>query len=210
MRTLFRSLLVLGLSLTTFAVAAADEKDKAKELLGLWKRTAKIKDKDTTIELEFLADGKLRVEWLETVIPVDRGPEGIDVSPDGHDAWVANAQDGTISLIDLEHKRLRGILSADVKGANRLKFTPDGKLVFVSTLSGPEVTVLRSLTGSVVKRVPVGHGAAGIVIQPDGARAYVACTPDDSVAVIDVRSLTVVGRIGAGGRPDGLAWAERP
>src|SRR5947209_1670142 len=40
-----------------------------------------------------------RVEWLETVIPVDRGPEGIDVSPDGHDAWVANAQDGTISLI---------------------------------------------------------------------------------------------------------------
>src|SRR5438552_17991582 len=28
-----------------------------------------------------------RVEWLETVIPVDRGPEGIDVSPDGHDAW---------------------------------------------------------------------------------------------------------------------------
>ena len=151
-----------------------------------------------------------RVEWLETVIPVDRGPEGIDVSPDGHDAWVANAQDGTISLIDLEHKRLRGILSADVKGANRLKFTPDGKLVFVSTLSGPEVTVLSSLTGSVVKRVPVGHGAAGIVIQPDGARAYVACTPDDSVAVIDVRSLTVVGRIGAGGRPDGLAWAERP
>src|SRR5881275_467348 len=146
--------------------------------------------------------GVPRVEWLETVIPVDRGPEGIDVSPDGHDAWVANAQDGTISLIDLEHKRLRGILSADVKGANRLKFTPDGKLVFVSTLSGPEVTVLRSLTGSVVKRVPVGHGAAGIVIQPDGARAYVACTPDDSVAVIDVRSLTVVGRIGAGGRPD--------
>jgi len=154
--------------------------------------------------------GVPRVEWLETVIPVDRGPEGIDVSPDGHDAWVANAQDGTISLIDLEHKRLRGILSADVKGANRLKFTPDGQLVFVSTLSGPEVTVLRSLTGSVVKRVPVGHGAAGIVIQPDGARAYVACTPDDSVAVIDVRSLTVVGRIGAGGRPDGLAWAERP
>src|SRR5207248_2541472 len=85
-------------------------------------------------------------------------------------------------------------------------FTPDGQLVFVSTLSGPDVTVLRSLTGSVVKRVPVGHGADGIVIQPDGARAYVACTPDDSVAVIDVRSLTVVGRIGAGGRPDGLAW----
>ena len=151
-----------------------------------------------------------RVEWVETVIPVDRGDEGIDVSPDGHDAWVANAHDGTISLIDVDKKRLRGTLAVDLKGANRLKFTPDGKLVFVSTLSGPEVTVLSSVTGTVVKRVPVGHGAAGIVMQPDGTRAYVACTPDDSVAVIDLRSLTVVGRIGAGGRPDGLAWAVRP
>ena len=148
--------------------------------------------------------------WVQTVIPVDRGAEGLDVSPDGHDAWVANAQDGTVSLIDLDKKRLRGILTVDVKGANRLKFTPDGRLAFVSTLSGPEVTVLNGVTGAVVKRVPVGHGAAGIVMQPDGARVYVACTPDDSVAVIDVRSLTVVGRIAAGGRPDGLAWAVRP
>jgi uncharacterized protein (TIGR03066 family) len=63
MRTLFRSLLVLALGLATCAVAAADEKEKAKELLGLWKRTAKIKDKDVTVELEFLPEGKLRIEW---------------------------------------------------------------------------------------------------------------------------------------------------
>jgi uncharacterized protein (TIGR03066 family) len=68
MHTLFRSLLVLGVSLATFAVAAADEKEKTQELLGLWKRTTKIKDKEVTIELEFLAEGKLRVEMLDTVI----------------------------------------------------------------------------------------------------------------------------------------------
>ena len=55
----------------------------------------------------------------------------------------------------------------------------------------------------------VGHGAAGIEIQPDGARAYVACTPDNYVAVIDLKSLDIVGRIEAGGNPDGLAWAVR-
>jgi YVTN family beta-propeller protein len=132
------------------------------------------------------------------------------VSPDGREAWVANAQDGTISVVDLAAKRVVQTLAADVRGANRLKFTPDGALVFVSTLAGPDVTVLRAATREVVKRVPVGRGAAGIVMQPDGARAYVACTPDDSVAVIDVRSLAVVGRIAAGARPDGLAWAVRP
>ena len=151
-----------------------------------------------------------RVDWSETVVPVGRGAEGIDVSPDGREAWVANAQDGTISVIDLVTKAVAQTLAAEVRGANRLKFTPDGALVFVSTLGGPDVTVLRAATRAVVQRVPVGRGAAGIVMQPDGVRAYVACTPDDSVAVIDVRSLTVVGRIAAGGRPDGLAWAVRP
>jgi len=150
------------------------------------------------------------VDWTETVVPVGRGAEGIDVSPDGREAWVANAQDGTISVIDLARKVVVQTLAADVRGANRLKFTPDGALVFVSTLGGPDVSVLRAAARAVVRRVPVGRGAAGIVMQPDGARAYVACTPDDSVAVIDVRSLMVVGRIGAGGRPDGLAWAVRP
>ena len=150
------------------------------------------------------------VDWTETVVPVGRGAEGIDVSPDGREAWVANAQDGTISVIDLTRKVVVQTLAADVRGANRLKFTPDGALVFVSTLGGPDVSVLRAAARAVVRRVPVGRGAAGIVMQPDGARAYVACTPDDSVAVIDVRSLMVVGRIGAGGRPDGLAWAVRP
>lgn len=153
--------------------------------------------------------GAPRADWVETVIPVGRGAEGIDVTPDGREAWVANAQVGTISVIDLGTKRVVETIAANVRGANRLKFTPDGTLVFVSSLGGSDVTVLRAATRTVVKRVPVGRGAAGIVMQPDGARAYVACPPDDSVAVIDVRSLVVVGRIGAGGQPDGLAWAIR-
>lgn len=100
-------------------------------------------------------------------------------------------------------------LAAGVRGANRLKFTPDGALAFVSTLGVPDVTVLRAATRAVVARVPVGRGA-GILMQPDGARAYVACTPDDDVAVVDVRALAVVGRIRAGRAPDGLAWAAPP
>ena len=56
------------------------------------------------------------------------------------------------------------------------------------------------------KRIPVGHGAAGIVVQPDSTRAYVACSPDGYVAVIDLQAMTVVGEITAGTEPDGLAW----
>jgi YVTN family beta-propeller protein len=149
-----------------------------------------------------------RVDWDQTVVRVGNGAEGFDLSPDEREAWVANAQDGTISVIDLASKRVVQTITADVAGANRLKFTPDGALVFVSTLRGPNVTVLRAATREVVKRVPVGRGAAGILMQPDGALAYVAATPDDYVAVIDVKSLAVVGRIAAGRQPDGLAWVD--
>ena len=148
-------------------------------------------------------------DWNETVVKVGNGSEGFDVSPDRKEVWVANAGDGTVSIIDVATKRVTQTLAADVRGANRLKFTPDGKLVLISSLGQPDVTVIDSATRKTVKRIPVGHGAAGILMQPGGSRAFVACTPDSYVAVIDLHSLKVVGHIDAGENPDGLAWATR-
>jgi YVTN family beta-propeller protein len=153
--------------------------------------------------------GPRRTDWNETVVRVGNGSEGFDVSPDRKEIWVANSEDGTISVVDVAGKKVIETLAANVGGANRLKFTPDGKRVLVSTLSGPDLVVLDAATRKETKRVPIGHGAAGIVVQPDGARAFVACTPDNYVAVIDLRSLEVTGKIQSGGNPDGMAWAVR-
>lgn len=146
-------------------------------------------------------------DWDETNVPVGRGAEGFDVSPDGKEIWAANAQDGTISIVDTAARKVIATLEVSVNGANRLKFTPDGKLVFVSTLGGPELTILDAATRKVVKRVKVGSGAAGIQMKPDGSRVYVACTPDDYVAVVDLKTLEVTDHIDAGKQPDGMAWA---
>lgn len=153
--------------------------------------------------------GPPRVDWDQTVIKVGGGDEGFDVSPDGKEIWVANAQDGTISIIEVETKKVTETLAANVMGANRLKFTPDGKLVFVSTLRGPDVAIFDAVTRGDVKRLKVGSGAAGILMDPDGSRAFVACSPDNYIAVIDLKSLEVTGHIDVGNEPDGLAWAVR-
>ena len=153
--------------------------------------------------------GPTRTIWTETVIPVGHGSEGFDVSPDGKEIWVANAQDGTISIIEVASKKVVQTLDANVRGANRLKFTPDGKLAFVSSLGGPELAIFDAATRKEVKRVKIGRGAAGILMQPDGARAFVACSPDDYVAVIDLKTLEMTGKIAVGKQPDGLAWAVR-
>jgi YVTN family beta-propeller protein len=149
-------------------------------------------------------------DWVSTVLPTGQGGEGFDISPDDKEAWVANSGTVTVTIIDLTAKRVVQNLDINVKSANRLKFTPDGKRVLISMLGQPDVLVLDAQTHAVVKRIPIGHGAAGILMQPDGARAYVACTPDNYVAVIDLKTLEVVGHIDAGGNPDGLAWAIIP
>jgi YVTN family beta-propeller protein len=145
--------------------------------------------------------------WTETVIPVGHGSEGFDVSPDHKEVWVGNAQDGTISIIDLAAKKVVQTLDANVHGANRVKFTPDGKLVFVSSIGGPDLVIFDAATRKETKRVKIGRGAAGILMQPDGARAFVACSPDNYVAIIDLKSLEMTGKIDTGKEPDGLAWA---
>jgi YVTN family beta-propeller protein len=148
-------------------------------------------------------------QWTQTIIGVGRGSEGIDVAPGGSQIWVANARDGTVSVVDVAAKKVVATLEANVRGANRLKFTPDGKLVLISTLGGSDLAVLDAATRREVKRVKLGRGAAGIQMDPDGSRAFVAATPDNYVAVIDLKTLTVTGRIDAGKEPDGLAWAAR-
>jgi YVTN family beta-propeller protein len=153
------------------------------------------------------APGSFPPEWNQSLVSVGPGSEGFDVTPDGKELWSADAQDGSISVVNIAEKKVAQRIEANVRGANRLKFVPDGKLAFVSTLGGPDVAVFEVATRKEVKRIPVGHGAAGIQMQPDGSRAFVACTPDSYVAVIDLKTLTVTEHIDAGGNPDGMAWA---
>jgi YVTN family beta-propeller protein len=148
-------------------------------------------------------------DWEATVVKVGSGPEGFDVLGDGTTIWVANAQDGTVSLIDFASRKVIDTLAVNAKGANRLKFTLDRKTALISSLGGSELVFVDVASRKVIKRLKIGTGAAGIVMQPDGARAFVACSPDDYVTVIDLKTMDVVGKIDAGGEPDGMAWALR-
>ena len=151
-----------------------------------------------------------RMDWNQTVIPVGKGSEGFDVSPDGRELWTANAEDGTLSVIDLKTRTVTATLDAKIFGANRLKFTPDGKLVLISSLRDGNLVIYDAASRKEFKRVPIGHGAAGILMDPDGSRAFIACSPDNYVVVVDLKTFAVTGHIDVGGEPDGLAWAVRP
>jgi YVTN family beta-propeller protein len=148
-------------------------------------------------------------EWMHIVIPVGKGSEGFDVSPDGKYLWTAGSGDGVISIIDLTSHKLVHKIEAGVNGANRLKFTPDGKHVLVTSLGAGDLFVFDVASRKELKRVPIGHGAAGILTDGETSRAFVACTPDNYVAVVDLKTWQVTSHLEING-PDGLEISVKP
>jgi YVTN family beta-propeller protein len=147
-------------------------------------------------------------KWFNTVIPVGKGPEGIDLAPDGLEVWAANSGDGTVSIIDATTKKVKETLNVGTKHSNRLKFTRNGKLVLISDLGSGELVVLDAGTRKEVKRLKLGKSTEGILIVPDGSRAFVAVSGDNKVAVVDLKKLEVMSTFETGNDPDGMAWAE--
>jgi YVTN family beta-propeller protein len=153
-------------------------------------------------------------DWDQTMIKVGDLPEGFDVIPDGgghaQTIWVANAKEGTISVIDFASHKVIDTIAAEAPTANRLKFTPDHRLALVSRENSGELTVIQVSSRRVIKRVKIGDGAAGILMEPDGKQAYISCSPNNRVIVFDLKRLMVSGSIKPGQEPDGLAWAGSP
>ncbi len=152
-------------------------------------------------------DAKPREEWDHTIVPTAPGSEGFDISPGGRELWTAASVDGMITIIDLASNNSTIKIPAKVNGANRLKFTPDGKQVFISSLQTGELTIYDAVARKEIKRLKLGKGAAGILMDPEGGRAFVACSADNNIAVIDLKTFVVTSRLDVGGNPDGMAWA---
>jgi YVTN family beta-propeller protein len=147
------------------------------------------------------------LDWMETVIPVGKGPEAIDISPDGKEVWTAQGGDGKVSVIDVAAKKVMQTIDVATTRSNRLKFTLDGHRVLITDARGNQVVVVDAASRKEIKRLNLGRGPEGILMAPDGLHAYVAINGDNNIAIIDVKTLELTGRISTGKGPDGLAWA---
>lgn len=158
--------------------------------------------------LTVIEQGQNPLAWNETVVAVGKGPEGFDITPNGTALWAAHSRDGGVSIVDLSAKKVLETIDAGTKRSNRLKFTPDGTLVLISDLDSGDLVILDAASKKPVKRLPLGRAPEGILIPPDGGVAFVAVNGDNHVAVVDLKSLTVVRTLQTGGGPDGMSWIK--
>ena len=148
------------------------------------------------------------MDWIVTNVPVGHGSEGFDTTPDGKELWVANAQDQTISIIDIAGKQVLATIPS-TQAANRLKITLDGKYAFVSDMNGNDLLVIDVATRKEYKKIALPASSEGLLMAPGGKIAYTTLNTRDAVAVIDLETMKMIGEVKTGRGPDGLAWAAR-
>jgi YVTN family beta-propeller protein len=157
-------------------------------------------------------------------IATGRGAEGIDVTPDGKQVWVTNREADTVSVIDTGSLAVLASLPS-ASFPIRAKATPDGRHVLVSNAKSGDVAVfsvadrkeVRRLALKVPMRKSEGRLMAfgdssvpiGIVVEPGGARAYVAHANADEISIVDLSKWEVAGSLRAGQEPDGMALSPR-
>ena len=160
-------------------------------------------------------------------IATGEGAEGIAITPDGREVWVANRGADTVSVVDAKSLEIAATVRVP-QFPIRVKVTPDGKRALVSCARSGDVAVFDVASRKEVKRIAIDREAiagsqerlfsdrfgkspvpVGLLIAPDGKRAWVASTNADVVSAIDLDRLLVVGRLTAGKEPDGLAGVFR-
>lgn len=162
---------------------------------------------DSITALEQVTGPQGQSGWQITQIAVGKGPEAIDLSPDGSELWTAHSRDGGVSIIDVAGKKVKETLPPLTRRSNRLKFTPDGKRVLISDLDGGDLVVLDAATRKEIKRLHLGGTPEGIQVASDGSRAFCASTNANTVFVIDLKTLEIAGKFETPS-PDGMAWVE--
>ncbi|MFD8478679.1 IPT/TIG domain-containing protein [Kitasatospora sp. NPDC059673] len=147
-------------------------------------------------------------------IPVDDGPVGVAIAPNGHAVYVANqgnsggaglaAGGNSVSVIDTA----TNTVTTTVPVGNAplgIAVTPSGGAVYVTNKSSNTVSVIDTATNAVTATIPVGAGPADVAISPSGATAYVTNLFGDTVSVISTAGNTVTATVPVGSQPVGVA-----
>jgi YVTN family beta-propeller protein len=140
-------------------------------------------------------------------IAVPNTPEAINVVPDGSEAWVGSNATGKVSVVDAR----TGNVATAGEGfgfAYRMLFTRDASQVFIPDYRNEEVRILERATKKEIARLPFpGAGPQGITLTPDGRTVLLSLSAIGQVAVIDVATRTVTGKLSVGDTPDGVAYS---
>ena len=121
----------------------------------------------------------------------------------GPKAYVGNFKDNTVSVIDVEGKRVTTSIPVP-PGPHGIVITPDNRWVYVASDGASTVSVIDTATDKLVENIEVGKNPHGLAVTPNGKLILVGVYDTDTVAFIDTETRKVVGGVPVG-KPHNIA-----
>ncbi|HVS00901.1 MAG TPA: hypothetical protein VMW27_30050, partial [Thermoanaerobaculia bacterium] len=135
-----------------------------------------------------------------------------------------NRAANSVTVVDAATLQVLGTLESP-KFPIRAKATPDGRWMLVTNAQSGDMSVFSVADRKLVRRVPfevkvaetdgrlMGDFAGssvpiGVLIDPEGRRAYVAHANGDRISVVDLKTWKVTGSLTAGKEPDGMGYSK--
>ena len=125
---------------------------------------------------------------------VGSDPEQFAISKDGKFAFIANEDDASVSIVDLDSGQSRGRIkvSEEPEGVG---VNPANGQVYVTCEEKGQVFAFDPDQQRVIATIETGGRPRSVAFSSDGARAYAACENGGYVAVIDARSHKLLSKI---------------
>ena len=147
------------------------------------------------------ADGRLnekpKTDLVETADPKSVWWSGVAYLPAKHWLYAANRGTGTgpsyVAVFDMKTRAILNRIPVEIN-PYQLVLTPDGRRLFVSNWASESVSVIDTATNKVIRTLHVGINPNDMKLSSDG-RLFVACSNDNTVHVIDTKSLQVIERL---------------
>src|SRR6201984_2208881 len=125
---------------------------------------------------------------------VGSDPEQFAISKDGKFAFIANEDDASMSIVDLDSGQSRGKIkvSEEPEGVG---VNPANGEVYVTCEEKGQVFAIDPDQQRVIATIETGGRPRSVAFSPDGSRAYVACENGGYVAEIDAKSHKLLSKI---------------
>ena len=131
----------------------------------------------------------------------------MDVSPNGQQLIVANTDNGTLTVIDLQKREtIREIPCGD--HPEGVSWIGTGPMAIVTVYGDDLVLILNTKTGKVVETIPVPDEPYGVVVTNDGKFAYITHDYPGQVTEIDLTSYKLTRSINVGNGCRGIALSH--
>lgn len=146
---------------------------------------------------------------LEVTVRIPGGyyPDGMAYAPGLHKLYVSDETGKTETVIDTESERRTKTLEMGGEVGNS-QYDPVSGHIFVNVQTRDDLVEIDPKTDGIVARHPLpgAKGNHGLLIDPAARRAYIACEDNDTLLVLDLKTMQVVSSFEVGGDPDVLAF----